>query len=172
MKAVRPIRIDGDLAYITLTQGYVAVIDAADVPSVQGKNWCAKIDRRRDGSIRTVYAVRTQRPNNHELRMHRVLLGAPNDLEVDHKDGDGLNNRRYNLRLATVSENQRNRRLDLDNKSGIKGVCFNARLGKWRAYITHQGKNLHLGFFTFIDEAAAARSKASAELHGEFRRFG
>jgi hypothetical protein len=130
--SIRPIRVDGDVAYVPLTKGYVAVIDALDVHLVERWNWGAKQD------ARTVYAKRGFKcgGRQHSLLIHRVILEAPAGVEVDHINGNGLDNRRSNLRLATKSQNMQNMRLSRINTSGFKGVCWDKDRGKWRAHIT------------------------------------
>lgn len=169
---MRKIRIEGDLAYVPLTKGYEAVIDAADVPLVEGRNWTALEQRRVDGSVKCVYAWRAVRRDGKQasLRMHRILLGAPENLQVDHKDGNGLNNRRSNLRLATDPENKHNARTRVDNTSGAKGVVRMKATGRFCACIRVRGKKHHLGTFKDLASAAAAYARASVELHGEFGR--
>lgn len=170
----RPIRIEGDVAYVPLTKGYEAVIDAADVPLVEDASWCAKIARNGDGSIRTVYAEKGFAGIGGRIimtLMHRMLIGAPKSSMVDHVNGNGLDNRRLNLRLATSSENAHNRRINRNNTSGLKGVCFDKSAGKWRAMIRLDGKLRHLGFFMDIEEAHAAYVSASLRLHGPFSQF-
>lgn len=163
-KPIRPIRIEGDLAYITLTKGYTAVIDAADVPLVSDGNWTALVVKH------TVYARRVLGPtgNQRAYYLHRVIVGSPEGLEIDHWDRNGLNNRRGNLRLATPEENRRNQGLSVKNRSGFKGVGWDKDAGKWRARIMVKSKLIHLGMFDIKEDAAAAYAKASAELHGEF----
>jgi hypothetical protein len=161
----RLIRIEGDVAYVTLTKGHTAVIDAVDVPLVKGLYWCAKVEGN------TAYAARNDRSNgkNRMVRMHRVLLDAPDNMEVDHIDGDGLNNRRSNLRLATHTDNMRNRRTQKNNQSGIKGVSRSRR--SWIAQIRVNGKNRYLGTFPTAESAHAAYAAAAKELHGKFARL-
>jgi hypothetical protein len=171
-KKTRPIRIEGDLAYIPLTQGYEAVIDAVDVP-LAGGTWNAQVRRRKDGSIRTVYAVRKlPRDGDRQplLRLHRVIMGLPPETEVDHADGDGLNNTRANLRPATDAQNARNARLRVDNRSGFKGVCRVKGRESWQAQITVNGKKCHLGRFGTKEEAFAKYTEASQQLHGDYGR--
>ena len=165
--AKRPIRVEGDDALITLTKGYKAVIDAADVPLIEGSNWCAMVGRN------TVYAVRNDRSGSKRrtLYLHRVLMGEPEGMEVDHIDCDGLNCRRStNLRNATPAENKRNTRRPVTNTSGIKGVSWHRSSAKWRAHIKLDGKQRQLGAFNCPTAAAVAYVKASARLHGEFGR--
>lgn len=163
---IRPIRIEGDVAYVPLTKGYEALIDASDVHLVDGFNWHACV------TPRVVYALRGVYPGGHKVAvyMHRVIMAAPSGMDVDHINCDGLDNRRINLRLATRSQNQRNQRLHKDNASGIKGVSFDENIGKWRARIKLYGKEYRLGAYLTKEDAAFARQAASAELHGEFAR--
>ena len=165
-KHIRPIRVDGQLAYVTLTKGYVAVIDAADVPLVEGFNWCA------DVRPSAVYAARGKMKNGRMkiIRLHRVLMGDPDGLEIDHVDGNGLNNTRANLRTAIHSENLRNQNVRINNASGFKGVSWDKSRCKWQAHIGLDFKRISLGRFETKEEAAAAYAKASAAMHGEFGR--
>lgn len=96
--------------------------------------------------------------------MHR-LLGFNNH---DHKDRNELNNRKYNLRVCTQQENCRNRSLMSNNKSGVTGVCWNKRDGKWVAYIKTSESNLYLGNFHNITDAIVARLKAEQKYYGDF----
>ena len=173
MKTVkRPIRIEGPVAYIPLTKGYEAVIDAEDVPLVEGRCWSAAERYRSDGSLRVVYAQ--AKINGILTALHRHITKADVEFEVDHKDGDGLNNRRRgetgNLRPATRSQNQHNRRLSHDNTSGIEGVSWFEAKGKWRASIGLNGKWRYLGLFKCRTAAAVAYMKASRMYHGDFGR--
>ncbi len=163
-KEPRPIRIEGDVAYVTLTKGYEAVIDASDVPLVAGHHWRANL------SLNTVYAL-TTKPGTRgsSVLMHRILMGDDAGPHVDHKDGNGLNNRRSNLRAATVAQNQYNARLRKDNSSGFKGVYRVKSARKWRACIKLNGVERYLGQFSNPEDAHAAYVQASMQLHGEFR---
>jgi hypothetical protein len=164
---IRPIRIEGNIAYVTLTKGYEAVIDAADVHLVEGRNWTADI------SSRTVYAYSTDLtgPKRRKVYMHRLLKGEPLGLQVDHKDSDGLNNRQDNLREATHSQNCHNSRLPVHNTSGYKGVCWHKQRGKWLASININGRKKSLGLFKTAEDAYDAYCKASDNLRGEFSRL-
>lgn len=161
----RAIRIEGDVAYVPLTKGYEAVIDAADVPLVGAWSWCASVE------ACTVYAMRKgPAPDYRTIRLHRYILGAAPGEDVDHQDRNGLNNRRGNLRFASASENARNRAVSRANTSSFKGVSFNVRDKVWQAHIKLDGRKKHLGCFSRPSDAAAAYAKASAALHGEFGR--
>lgn len=165
MKA-RPIRIDGDFAYVPLTRGHVAIIDASDAPLVYGKNWRALVVKD------TVYACRSVPGEKHQrvILMHRIIMNDPDGMVVDHKDGNGLNNTRINLRPATHSQNLQNQRLSRQNTSGFKGVYFDRQRNKWRSDIYLDKKRHRLGRFKTPEEAHAAYCQASEKLHGEFGR--
>jgi HNH endonuclease/AP2 domain len=88
---------------------------------------------------------------------------------IDHRDGDPSNNRWANLRSATISQNNANRRLHRNNKCGFKGVIQN-HIGRWVAAIYKDGQRYHLGSFATPEEAHAAYAAAAPKLHGEFAR--
>lgn len=160
-----PIRIEGDVAYVPLTKGYEAVIDAADVPLVAAFSWHAFVQPH------TVYAGRgafNQRPAT--VMLHRALLGADSGLDVDHIDNDGLNNRRANLRFATRSQNMCNSRTPSNNKSGFKGVSWHKASNRWRAQLGFSGEKYHLGYFEMPEAAYAACVSAREQLHREFAK--
>jgi hypothetical protein len=141
----------------------VAIVDDADYPAVSAARWYAH------RGARTWYAVRS---NNHALLMHRILIDAPRGSEVDHWNGNGLDNRRSNLRLSTKSTNQQNsakqRRVC---RSRFKGVCWSKSAKKWVAYIKLDGRQQHLGCFAEELEAAHAYDSAARRLFGEFARL-
>lgn len=170
----RHVQIIGDVAYVPLTRGYEAIIDAADAHLASGFNWGSLVKRRGDGDVRTVYALRRGSPDKRGARpavyLHRVIMDAPAGSDVDHIDGNGLNNRRSNLRVASRSENLRNHGMRPNNTSGFKGVSWHNTSEKWQVHIRVDGKQKMLGLFADIQDAAAAYAKASKELHGEFGR--
>lgn len=90
--------------------------------------------------------------------------------DLDHINGNSRDNRIANLRPCDDSQNQANRKLSSLNTSGFKGVCWNAKSGKWQAGIKVRGKSYHLGLFTDPAEAHAAYLKAAHEFFGEFAR--
>lgn len=161
---IRPVRVEGQVAYVELTRGYFATISAEDAPEVGRHNWMAMI------GARTVYAVRSVNEGGKRFTvyMHREILNAPCNMDVDHKDRDGLNNRRDNLRLATRSENNRNRGPNAANPSGLKGAYLNKGGKSWSAKIRLHGKGYYLGTFPTAEAAHEAYARASAAIHGEF----
>lgn len=152
---------------IPLTQGKVAIVDAADYEWLSQWQWYARYNGR-------WYAMRhTPRVNGvqHTVLMHREILDAPDGMDVDHRDSDGLNNSRTNLRLATRSQNKFNSRMSASNTSGYKGVSWHKRQKKWNAYICVNCKLMHLGSFDSPEDAADAYDKAAIQYHGEFARL-
>ena len=145
---------------IALTRGKFAIVDAEDYYQLSKFNWYAKPDGK------TIYAGRTD--DRKAIIMHRVIMGAPDHLSVDHIDHNGLNNRRSNLRLCTKAQNSRNVFSYKGSTSKYKGVCWYKKGGKWSAKIKLNNKTYHLGHFEDEIAAAKAYDKKAVELHGEF----
>ena len=91
-------------------------------------------------------------------------------MDTDHRDGCGLNNQRHNLRTATRTQNNQNRK-SLNGSSRFTGVCKNNRDGKWKAYICVNKKRNHLGYFSSECDAAQAYNFAAIDAFGEFARL-
>lgn len=148
---------------IPLTQEKFAIVDESDYEFLMQWRWHAQ------KSTNTWYVCRKQRlPSGRYsfLTIHRLLLDAPEGIEVDHINFNGLDNRRTNLRLATHRQNRRNQKLRRDNTSGFKGVGRYRE--KWIARIVVNGKHIHLGLFERVEDAARAYNEAALLLHGEF----
>lgn len=111
------------------------------------------------------YAVRrTPRPNPRTLYMHRVILEAPKGCQVDHINGNRLDNRRENIRLCSQTENIRAYMRPSAKTSPYRGVCWASRPGRWLARITVNYRTIHIGHYHTELEAAAAYD-AAARLH-------
>lgn len=163
-KRIRPIRVEGNIAYVPLSRGHEAIIDADDVPLVSWRNWHAVCKGQR------VYAQTNTRKDGlaqKTVMMHQVIAGYK---LTDHRNGNGLDNRRVNLREATITQNNRNSRKPTNNTSGVKGVTWDKQRCKWRAIISVDNRLLHLGYFGSLDDAASAYAGASSNYHGEFGR--
>lgn len=161
---------DKSTRLIPLTQDKFAIIDAADMHLVDQWNWSASRRKNRKG-IRW-YAVRGTSVKGKGVRiyMHREIMAASSTAEIDHRNGDGLDNRRSNLRVATRQQNTRNAGLRSNNTSGYKGVWWSRVSGKWACGITINARNIHLGLFLSKREAARAYDVAAANCFGEFAR--
>jgi len=158
--------------HITLSNGHVAIVDDEDFEMVSAVKWYAQEAKRKDGTLR-VYAVRKiGRPDGSRelVLLHRVITGAPKGMEVDHADGNALNNCRSNLRVCTKHENQRNQRPQGGRSSALKGVSWHKRDKAWCASIKIGDKQKWLG--KFLSEAAAglAYDRAAVAAYGEFAR--
>lgn len=174
MAVSKPVRVLEDMGdgthRVPLTRGKYALIDSADAAYVGQWNWCAWV-----GRDRKWYAVRTEHhgARSRTVRMHRVLLGDPPvEMDVDHRNGDSLNNRRSNIRLATRAQNAMNQRRSRVNTSGYKGVSWYARHGQWGVRIVVGGRTHFLGLYRDPAEAHAAYCEAAVRLHGEFANAG
>jgi hypothetical protein len=145
---------------VPLTQKQITLVDDADYDKVVAAGswyaqrqrnktkWYAAINRWENGKSRKIY-------------LHRFLMNT--DIEVDHVDGNGLNNQRYNLRECTRKENNRNKTVsDTKNHTIHKGVYWIADKHKWRAIICVDRKNIHLGYF--VEELSAVKAYDDAAL--------
>jgi hypothetical protein len=106
-----------------------------------------------------------------DIRMHRLIMGEPEGMEVDHANNDCLDNRRSNLRVATHWQNLANRPLQRNNTSGYRGVTWSNQNKKWYAQIYVNSKTISLGFYDDIKDAARAYNTAATERYGEFARL-
>jgi len=161
---IRQVRVHGNTAFVTLTKGYVAIIDADDLEIVNTSNWYASVKPRTVYAIRAVYNNGTQQI----LRLHRIIMKAPFGMEVDHINGNGLDNRKINLRVVSKNENAKNKRMNLNNSSGFKGVSWSNKRGKWLSQIQHDGTAIYLGCYLSKEEAYEVYCAASEKYHGEF----
>ena len=133
-----------------------ALIDIEDIGKISSDKWC--IDKNN-------YVK-----NSKQEYLHRVILGAPKDMCVDHINGNTLDNRKNNLRICTNRENTSNRtKLGTNNTSGILGVRFDNRRNKWYADIQYKGKYIFLGYFNIKEDAIKARIDAEKLYFKEFK---
>ena len=142
---------------IPLTQGKFAIVDDDDYSVMKGYRWFVNRTRK------NFYAARNT-DDHHQVRMHNEILGIKG---VDHKNGDGLDNRRQNLRPATHQQNMMNRRPWEGRR--FKG-SYRESKGSWMATINLNGKKFCLGWFKTEEEAARAYDVKAKELFGEYAR--
>jgi hypothetical protein len=146
-------------------------VDDADFALVSAYTWW--LDSRGYAITSVTVGKRLVMGNKYQRRvyMHRLILSAPTGMQVDHIDHVPLNNTRANLRLATRSQNQANRQ-PKPGSSGVKGVTFHKKMGRWQAAIKCQGKDHYLGVFPTKEEAGAAYAAAAKRLFGEYAYAG
>ncbi len=146
---------------IVLSNGMAAIVDETDFDSVSRYYWHAH--PRPDGNGHYVRGL----VDGHKVLMHVFLLGKQDGLQIDHANGNGLDNRRDNLRRATQSQNQRNIRGGR-GRSLYKGVSWARRQRKWMATICYDGRNHHIGYYDQEDAAARAYDREARKHFGEF----
>ena len=144
-----------------------AMVDDVDYERLNKHKWYAHKERN------ALYARRSIRLLNGKwtkIRMHREILGLKNGdkRQVDHRSHKTLDNRRHNIRLATVQQNQFNQRPQQNKSSKYKGVSWHKDRSKWRSQIGINGHCVHLGLFNSEIEAAKVYDKATVKHFGEF----
>lgn len=151
------------MAEIALTKGLYALVDDADLDLIKGHSWCATIP---NAAKSKVYAQ--SRIGGTNVYLHRFILNAPKGVQVDHINGNGLDNRRSNLRLASPKENARSVRRHRDSGSPYKGVHRYKARGNWSASIMVDGQARFIGYFETAEAAARAYDQAARSAFGEF----
>jgi hypothetical protein len=151
---------------IPLTQGQFAKVDDKDYEELSKYKWYAhwKSDTRSFSAWRGHYTG----GNNKTILMHRVIMGAKQGEQVDHRNHDTLDNRRENLRICTNAENHANVRHKIGGSSVYKGCHWDKERKKWQAHIKRDGHIYHLGRFLDERDAAIAYDAKARELFGEF----
>ena len=152
---------------IPLTKGYVALVDDEDYERVSAFKWCAHVKPGKNFHL--VYALRSLRMNGKKvfIFMHRFVLN--HNGPVDHRDNNGINNQKYNLRSASVGQNATNRRQKSTRR--FRGIRFVASGQTYRAEIKVNGVSHQIGNFKTEEDAATAYNFRALELVGDFTRF-
>lgn len=155
---------------IPLTQGYYAIVDKDDYEMLSKFKWRVKPSK-----SGVVYAFRRQYINGGKgkttpIRMHRFIMNADDGQMVDHINGNGLDNRKSNLRFCCNQENAANRK-KAHGTSKYKGVNWHKAAKSWVAQATLNDKKIHLGYYKTEEEAALAYNKGAVIVFGEFARL-
>lgn len=150
-----------------LTRGKYAMVDDDCFEYLNRWKW--KLHTPTDGSKRH-YAVRKEKVKNgiKHVSMHSVVCGFPPRTNIDHRDRNGLNNQKNNLRSCSTSQNGANSRKSRNNTSGFKGVTWQKIARKWQSQLMHNRKHYYLGLFEDPKEAAKAYDVKAVQIFGEF----
>jgi hypothetical protein len=154
------------MKYIELSRGKVAIVDDDCFELVSKYTWHCTHIRGKD-----IYYAKTNiraGDRQKQLWMHRIITGCPFNKEVDHIDGNGLNNQKSNLRLATHQQNMFNQRKRSGGSSQYKGVSWCKRSNRWLSQIMINKKTKFLGYFSDEISAAVAYDTAAIMYFGEF----
>lgn len=155
---------------IPLTQGMIALVDDEDYTGLARWKWYYH----KGSTAKTGYAKRKHSRQDGEQKtifMHRIILNTPPKYQTDHINGNGLDNRKENLRVATHSQNKCNAGKYQNNTSGFKGVSWRKDRKRWLAYIRLGTQRIHIGYFKDKLKAASAYNKGATKCHGEFARL-
>lgn len=133
-----------------LPDGYVFLIDKDDYSLIRNNSWHILNKNSNDTYMRSTKLG----------LMHRLIMNAPDDLQIDHINMNKLDNRKSNLQIVTQQENLHKKSMYKTNKSGCQGVKWNKTLNKWQVQITRNKQRIHLGVFDNLQDAVIARRKA------------
>jgi hypothetical protein len=153
---------------IPVSGGLVALVDNEDVGRVAAFSWYPLKNGGKTSTYANGYLPRSKPPQL--ILMHRLILDPPDGLDVDHINGDGLDNRRSKAENNWNTGKQRSAKV-AQPTSGFKGVYLRRDRNRWRATISANGKRISLGYFATAEEAARAYNQAAPELHGAFARL-
>lgn len=149
----------GDYTYVYDNSGNRCIIDTEDLDKIKPYYWS-----------KSEGYWKSQRISLQNCRLHRFLLGFPNSEDVDHIDGDTDNNRKYNLRPCSHKNNSRNHKVASNNTTGVTGVVYVKRTGKYMARIKVNQKDIFLGYYKTLEEASKVRKEAEIKYFKEYRR--
>lgn len=148
---------------IELTGGLKSIVDDEDYEKLKNFKWrCQRIH-----SLR--YAVSGSKEKT--VLMHRLILEQKDGVLTDHRNGNGLDNRKENLRSCTHAQNMMSRKIHKNNKSGFRGVYWYVQKRRWRSEIRFCGRKIYLGLHRDRDKAAISYDNAAKKYFGSFARL-
>lgn len=157
---------------VELNGGCYVTIDDEDYDIISKHKWYVHWCGRRKKYKYAIANIRLSDGRRTTIKMHRVIMDAPSGYEIDHIDGDGLNNQRLNLRVVNKNQNMMNMAVHRDNQTGYKGVSKSRGVGRYRARIRVYGKEICLGCYKTAIDAHHAYTKAANQYFGEYANPG
>lgn len=148
---------------IPITKGKFTIVDDEDFEELNQYNWICHTPE-------SVYRQKMVKGVRRMIWMHRFIMKCPDGMEVDHINGNALDNRKSNLRICTHAENMKNIGFSKRNTSGYKGVYWNKSANKWQAQISISGRVTYIGLYDNIEDAASAYNTSAKKNHGDFMR--
>lgn len=145
---------------IPLSRGLFALVDDADFEWLNGWKWTATNGSSRSKRIYAYRPIRIGGKHVSNIMMHQQILDTPKGFDTDHKNRDGLDNRRENIRVVSRTQNNYNLGLKKNNTSGYRGISWSKHDKRWRAYIGGSKTREELGHYKTIEEAVIARKEA------------
>lgn len=149
---------------VPLSRGKVALIDPEDAARVLRHRWTASYGK----AGWKAYFSHSINGKTHSVYLHQLVMGHRKGLMIDHRNGNGLDCRKRNLRFCTNSQNSQNRRRKKNNQTGYKGIFLIKETGMWVAEIVVNGVRHRLGRYRSSEEAAHVYDDAARRLHGDF----
>ena len=157
-----PVRIRNSVEFVEM------FVDEVDYKMLLQKKWSISMN----GYPTASWRVKSFPNKKKTIHAHKLIMGYKDGLDVDHIDGNKLNNQRSNLRFCSRSQNLMNRGKNKNNGSGYKGVYWKQKSNKWCAQIGRiGGRKTYLGLFETVEEASLAYRDAAKKLHGQYARF-
>lgn len=152
---------------IPLTQGLFALVDGKDFEQLSKYKWYAT---KAQNTYRAIRHTSSKLGKRKTIYMHREILNAPPEVDVDHRNHCGLDNRNTNIRICTRSQNNQNQEAMRGETSKYKGVYWHKKAQKWHSQIKYNKKKIYLGLFNNEIKAAIAYDNKAKELFGEFAK--
>lgn len=150
---------------IPLTHGLYALVDDIDYNKLKDYPWCLVWKNKSN----TVAYVST-RVSRKKTKMHHLILKKKDGYVVDHLDKNPLNNQRFNLRHLTISQNNLNRRIPINNTTGYTGIVYRAKTNRWLVNIGFNNRRIHIGSYLSFEEAKRARIDAEEKYFPRVNR--